>query len=276
MVSRVIQSRFAVAVVAATLTAGVVSGIAWGVGPIGGNGTINACYNPNTGALKLNVKGSCPTKGDKTPITWNQTGPQGATGATGSQGPVGATGATGATGPQGLAGATGATGPQGPAGIAYACSATPYPGIDLAACDLTGANLSGDNLSGANLSHANLTDANLTGVYLMGADLTDVNLTGATLTGANLMGADLTIADLTGANFSSTDLGGTNLMGATFSGAIFGTSPFGYDIPSSGGITGTPHALPAGWTLQSGAGNGIHGEVLYSSQGWYSISSLFT
>ncbi len=272
MVGRVIQSRFVVAVVAATLTAAVVSGIAWGVSPIGGNGTINACYNPNTGALKLNVIGHCPNKGAKTPITWDQTGPQGATGATGSQGPTGATGATGARGPTG---ATGATGPQGPAGIAYGCSATPYPGIDLAACDLSGANLSGDNLSGANLSHANLTDANLTGVYLMGANLTGVNLTDANLKGANLMGANLTIANLTGANLSSADVGGTNLMGANFSEAIFGTSPFGNDIPMSGGITGTPHALPAGWTLQSGAGNGVHGEVLYSSQGWYSISPLF-
>jgi hypothetical protein len=52
-------------------------------------------------------------------ISWNQTGPKGATGATGPQGPAGTKGATGATGPQGPAGPkgdTGATGPQGPAG----------------------------------------------------------------------------------------------------------------------------------------------------------------
>jgi len=42
------------------------------------------------------------------------TGPQGATGATGSQGPQGATGATGPQGPQGT---TGATGPAGPTAI---------------------------------------------------------------------------------------------------------------------------------------------------------------
>jgi hypothetical protein len=44
-------------------------------------------------------------------ISWNQTGPRGATGATGP------TGATGAQGPKGDTGATGAQGPAGPQGV---------------------------------------------------------------------------------------------------------------------------------------------------------------
>ena len=54
-------------------------------------------------------------------------GPQGATGAQGTQGPAGNDGAAGATGPQGPAGndgAVGATGAQGPAGIDAVCCNT--------------------------------------------------------------------------------------------------------------------------------------------------------
>jgi hypothetical protein len=52
-------------------------------------------------------------------ITWNQTGPQGATGApgaTGAQGPAGPKGDTGATGPKGDTGADGAAGSSGATG----------------------------------------------------------------------------------------------------------------------------------------------------------------
>ena len=75
---------------------------------------------------------SAPTcsRGD-TLITWNQSGPAGATGPSGPQGvtgpggpkgdtgvtgPQGATGDTGVTGPQGATGDTGVTGPTGPEG----------------------------------------------------------------------------------------------------------------------------------------------------------------
>ncbi|MBO0802491.1 MAG: collagen-like protein [Nocardiopsaceae bacterium] len=51
--------------------------------------------------------------GHDTPVSWNQTGPAG---ATGPQGPKGDTGATGPQGPQGPKGDTGDTGPQGPKG----------------------------------------------------------------------------------------------------------------------------------------------------------------
>ena len=69
------------------------------------SGVIHGCYKPNAnGSLSvLGVVdtalsgGHCP--GGQTALTWNQTGP------------------AGATGPQGPVGATGVQGPQGPAGI---------------------------------------------------------------------------------------------------------------------------------------------------------------
>jgi hypothetical protein len=57
------------AVLVAGGTAGAVTAVQ---SPIDSNGLIHACYNPNTGAVKLNVKTSCPAIGDKTPITWSQ------------------------------------------------------------------------------------------------------------------------------------------------------------------------------------------------------------
>jgi hypothetical protein len=62
----------------AIVTSLVVGGVAWALqSPVDGNGVIHACYNPTTGAMHLNVKGTCPTTGQKTPITWNAQGPQG-------------------------------------------------------------------------------------------------------------------------------------------------------------------------------------------------------
>lgn len=86
------------------------------------NGVINACYDTSKGALRVAdpTTGSPPACGSKeTPLSWNQAGPAGATGAPGSQGPAGPAGAqgpaglTGAPGPQG---SQGATGPAGSAG----------------------------------------------------------------------------------------------------------------------------------------------------------------
>jgi hypothetical protein len=80
--------------------------------------TIQACEKTKTHGLYQRSGAKCP-KGDKA-LSWNVTGPRGATG------PAGKTGTTGNTGPQGPAGATGPTGatgnagPQGPAGISQA------------------------------------------------------------------------------------------------------------------------------------------------------------
>src|SRR5580704_15064550 len=71
--SRRFPSRVGVAAIVGSLMAAFVAGgVAWAVvSPIDGNGVIHGCYNPNTGAFRLNVTGTYPTKGERVPITWN-------------------------------------------------------------------------------------------------------------------------------------------------------------------------------------------------------------
>ena len=106
------------------------------------------------------------------------------------------------------------------------------PGADLSGVSMVGLDLSGSALTGARMPGADLSGANLTASDLSGAVLSGANLTGATLTRANLSGADLS--------------------GATLSGVV------------SGGITGTPSALPTGYVLVSGLGPaaGVAGGVI--------------
>ena len=142
------------------------------------------------------------------------------------------------------------------------------PGADLA-----GADLAGQDLTGANLSSADFTGADLTGVISggitgtpaalpVGWQLTNGYLIGpdANLADTDLAGANLSSADLTGANLADADLAGQDLSGADFSGAtLTGANLSSADLTganlagvSSGGITGTPAALPAGWQLTAG------------------------
>jgi uncharacterized protein YjbI with pentapeptide repeats len=154
---------------------------------------------------------------------------------------------------------------------------THFESSNLTGANLTGAGLYNSFFQGANLTNATLTNASLqqvfmdtnttvTGVisggitgfptslpagwsvvngYLIapGVNLTAADLTTANLTNLNLTGANLTNATLTGANLSGTDLTNATLTGVT-----------------SGGIIGTPAALPTGWTLVDGylLGPGIH------------------
>lgn len=93
--------------ITATITAIVVSTA--GIALAGATGTISACVNNDSGAIKIvGPNATCPA--NQTLLTWNQQGPIGDTGATGPIGP------TGPTGPAGLQGLTGATGPTGPSG----------------------------------------------------------------------------------------------------------------------------------------------------------------
>ena len=64
-------------------------------------GSISACYNKKTGALRVAVK-KC-SKSEQ-PITWNNSGPQGPAGPQGPTGPQGPVGATGLQGPAGSSG----------------------------------------------------------------------------------------------------------------------------------------------------------------------------
>jgi hypothetical protein len=72
------------------------------------DGTINACFKRNGGALRVSDTGTCSST--EISLSWNQRGEQGV------PGPEGAQGQTGPAGPAGTAGAQGETGPAGPAG----------------------------------------------------------------------------------------------------------------------------------------------------------------
>lgn len=93
---RILRSRMSAAITAAALTASVAGGVAYAAtGPIDGEGTIHACYNAASGAMKLLTANSTCPKSASTPISWNQhgaAGPQGIQGPEGPQGPQGAAG----------------------------------------------------------------------------------------------------------------------------------------------------------------------------------------
>jgi len=178
------------------------------------------------------------------------------------------------------------------------------PGANLRFAGLSGSDLTGADLTGADLTSADLTSARLAGVTLTGATLTgatlkgvtsggitgtpaalpqhwsvragflfgpgavvtmaalgNVDLSGLTLTGitidtADLTGADLRNTDLSGAILRELKLNGANLTGATLTGEQSST------------LTGTPAALPPGWSISSGhligPGADLHGVDLSS------------
>jgi hypothetical protein len=70
-----------------------------------GNGTLKACANKTSGAMRYISKGSC--KKTETSLSWNQMGPQGLPGSAGTNGTAGTKGDTGAAGEKGSAGADG-------------------------------------------------------------------------------------------------------------------------------------------------------------------------
>jgi uncharacterized protein YjbI with pentapeptide repeats len=142
------------------------------------------------------------------------------------------------------------------------------PDVNLEDADLANGNLTGAVLADANLQGADMTGAILTDVSSGGIESTPSSLpTNWTLfdgylfgPGANLSSADfdgqvidsmdLAGADLSGANLSDAVVYGDNLSGANISGANFAGSKFN-DL-SSGGVVGTPTALPTNWLLTGG------------------------
>ena len=156
--------------------------------------------------------------------------------------------------------------------------------------NLGGANLGGVNLANRDLNHANLAGANLTAAGLMGTNLDHALIGNANFAGAFATGAILTGASGTGGEYSGADFTAANLMGASITGATFARTNFtnatlvetnltndalrqatftnarltrsnleGADLSEatltsvvSGEITGTPVALPTGWTLTDG------------------------
>lgn len=115
------------------------------------SGVIHSCYRthtsffgPEQGSMRVidTAKGQTCDPGE-TALSFNQTGPQGAqgatgvTGATGAQGPVGLTGAAGATGPAGPVGPTGAQGPAGTSSGTARGGAVQSDGSTAATSDFT-------------------------------------------------------------------------------------------------------------------------------------------
>ena len=146
-------------------------------------------------------------------------------------------------------------------------------GASLTQSDLAWSNLTGSDLTKADLRNADLSWANLKGANLEGADLSGATLLGvssgsivgtpaalpdgwslsngflvgptATLAWTDLSGTDLSGVDLSQANLAFANLANTNLDGVDLSNAnLYGVS--------SGGITGTPAALPDGWNIVNG------------------------
>ena len=109
--------------------------------------------------------------------------------------------------------------------------------------NLAGANLANQNfvLAGdnENLGEADLQGANLSGAIL-GTNGEHVNLGAANLIGANLSNASANYVNFGNANLTDANLNAAVLPSAILTNVI------------SGGITGTPTTLPAGWTLVNG------------------------
>src|SRR5207248_983648 len=109
-------------------TLGLCAALASSVALAGGDVVFSACKNNATGVIRLLPSSlpaplgtQCNTSATnplllETPISWNQTGPQGATGPQGLPGDRGPKGDKGDTGPKGDMGAMGSTGLQGPTG----------------------------------------------------------------------------------------------------------------------------------------------------------------
>jgi uncharacterized protein YjbI with pentapeptide repeats len=219
--------------------------------------TYTACVSSVGGILyNVTTNGTPTCDGRNKTITWDQTGPQGLPGANGTDGTDGNTILNGAGAPASGVGSNGdfyvdtandtlygpkavgawpATGTSlvGPAGVAYDCSATPYPGIDLASCQLKNANLTltdliGANLTSTNLTSADLANANLYGAYMYGSDLYGADLNSADLNGvsqpgllqdANLTWAAIEYANLTDTNFNGATMTEASLIGSNLTNA---------------------------------------------------------
>jgi hypothetical protein len=115
-----IKSRRAAAVVVVGFAAASVA-VGGGVAVATGSGSIKACANKSTGALRL--ANHC--KPNEKYVGWNAKGEQGAQGPKGAQGPQGPKGAAGPQGPQGPQGPKGDTGATGAAGASVFAAAIP-------------------------------------------------------------------------------------------------------------------------------------------------------
>ena len=153
-------------------------------------------------------------------------------------------------------------------------------GANLTGADLTLANLANADFSKSNMTRAVLSTASIFATNLAGANLLGVasgvgtfgtpaalppgwrvvsgfligpgaNLAGSPLTGVNLTGLDLTGAEFAGANLSNALLTNATVVNVTLTNTVITNATFSTDNDNklagivSGGLVGTPRALPA-------------------------------
>ncbi len=110
-----------------------IGGVAFGAIP-GAGGVINACYDKQSGQMRLyDAEGSTPKGCGKTEaaISWNQLGRRGDKGDPGPQGPTGPAGPAGPPGPAGPAGPIDPQAQLGPPGRASVTLPTSTPTFSL-------------------------------------------------------------------------------------------------------------------------------------------------
>ena len=107
------------------VTTGIATSVLLGAGGVayaaipGTDGLIHACYDTQSGQVRLVDPATGQPKGcgkTEKAVAWNQQGPAGPTGPAGPAGPAGPQGEAGAQGEPGAQGETGPAGPAGPAG----------------------------------------------------------------------------------------------------------------------------------------------------------------
>lgn len=112
-----------------------------------------------------------------------------------------------------------------------------FYGANFENSNFTGANLLGANIASSNVQDTDFSTANLTGIISGGLTGTPILPASWKASGGYLIGPG---ANLSGANLSGVDLTGADLTGASLNGV------------RSGGIVGTPSALPTNWILVGG------------------------
>jgi len=122
----------------------VMSGVALASGSSGG-GTIHACVNKRTGAVRVvSLQSGAKCKTSERTLSWNSQGIEGATGAAGPQGAAGSQGRQGIPGPQGATG-PGATETNYTLGLGQTGTLGTFGPFDFSAqCDEDGTEIAND------------------------------------------------------------------------------------------------------------------------------------
>jgi hypothetical protein len=103
-------TRIALAI-AAVVAVAIAGGVTYAVAQVGSSGVFYGCYTSAHGQLRLIDPATGRCLPSETPISWNQTGPQG---LEGDPGPPDPAGPQGPAGPHGIPGPHGPVGPPGP------------------------------------------------------------------------------------------------------------------------------------------------------------------